>query len=106
MLEPRTRMAHLRRRAGFGVAPGEIERRLNDGYEATVASLVESGGVSDGLADLDRQIGGILDFGNIDDVRTWWIYRMIHSERPLVEKMTFFWHGHRSEERRVGKEGR
>jgi uncharacterized protein (DUF1800 family) len=94
MLEPRTRMAHLLRRAGFGVAPGEIERRLNDGYEATVASLVESGGVSDGLADLDRQIGGILDFGNIDDVRTWWIYRMIHSERPLVEKMTFFWHGH------------
>ena len=56
MLEPRTRMAHLLRRAGFGVAPGEIERRLNDGYEATVASLVESGGVSDGLADLDRQI--------------------------------------------------
>jgi uncharacterized protein (DUF1800 family) len=87
-------MAHLLRRAGFGVAPGEIERRLDDGYEATVAGLVEPGGVPDGLADLDRQIGGILDFANIDDVRTWWIYRMIHGGRPLVEKMTFFWHGH------------
>src|ERR1035437_5744331 len=94
MLEPRMRMAHLLRRAGFGVGPGEIERRRDDGYGATVESLAAPGGVPHRLADLGRQIRGILAFANIDDVRTWWIYRMIHSERPLVEKMTFFWHGH------------
>src|SRR5579862_8084322 len=87
-------MAHLLRRAGFGPAPGEIDARLNDGYDATVNALVESGNISDGLADLDKQIGGILDFNAIEDVRAWWIYRMIHSRRPLVEKMAFFWHGH------------
>ncbi len=92
-LGPRTRLAHLLRRAGFGPAPGELDARLADGYEATVRSLLEPGG-DDGLGDVDRQIGEVLDFGNIDDVRTWWIYRMIHSRRPLVEKMAFFWHGH------------
>ncbi len=87
-------MAHLLRRAGFGPAPGEIEARLNDGFEQTVRLLLEPGGVSDGLGEIDRQIGGLLDFNNIEDVRTWWIYRMIHSQRPLIEKMTFLWHGH------------
>jgi uncharacterized protein (DUF1800 family) len=87
-------MAHLLRRAGFGPAPGEIEAHLNDGFEATVRLLLEPGGVADGLGEIDRQIGGLLDFNNVDDVRTWWIYRMIHNQRPLVEKMTFFWHGH------------
>jgi uncharacterized protein (DUF1800 family) len=87
-------MAHLLRRAGFGTEPGELDERMNQGYEATVHDLLESGSVSEGLKDLDEQIGGILDFSSIDDVRTWWIYRMIHSRRPLVEKMAFFWHGH------------
>src|SRR5450432_320540 len=93
-MDPRTRLAHLLRRAGFGVAPGELERRAADGYEATVQALVEPGNGDDGLGDLDHQIGGLLDFANIDDVRTWWVYRMIHSRQPLVEKMAFFWHGH------------
>ena len=87
-------MAHLLRRAGFGPAAGELDARLGDGYQATVQSLLEPGAVADGLGDLDRHIGDLFDFGNIDEVRTWWIYRMIHSQRPLIEKMTFFWHGH------------
>lgn len=93
-IDRRTQMAHLLRRAGFGAAPGEVEARLADGYETTVRAFVDSGSSGDDLAELDRQIGGLLDFGNIDDVRTWWVYRMIHSKRPLVEKMAFFWHGH------------
>jgi uncharacterized protein (DUF1800 family) len=94
LLEPRVRMAHFLRRAGFGHAPGEIDTRLNDGYETTVRTFVESGSVPDGLGDVDQHIGDIFDFNAIEDVRTWWIYRMIHSQRPLVEKMAFFWHGH------------
>ena len=93
-LDPRVRMAHLLRRAGFGPAPGEIDARLDAGYEATVQELVESGAVAEGLSEIDRQIGGILDFGDVQDVRAWWVYRMIHSRRPLVEKIAFFWHGH------------
>src|SRR5581483_1264430 len=30
----------------------------------------------------------------IDDARQRWLFRMIHSERPLQEKMTLFWHNY------------
>ena len=92
-MDPRKRMAHLLRRAGFGVAPRELDRRLAVGFERTVHELLEFEG-DDGLAEVDRLVGGILDFSAIDDVRTWWVYRMVHTRRPLVEKMAFFWHGH------------
>ncbi|MFI5179782.1 MAG: DUF1800 domain-containing protein [Thermoanaerobaculia bacterium] len=93
-MEPRLRLAHLLRRAGFGPSPGEVEARLVDGYEETVRRLVEPGSEDPELTSLDRQIGTLLDLGNIEDVRTWWTFRMIHSRRPLIEKMAFFWHGH------------
>ena len=31
---------------------------------------------------------------NIDDARQRWLFRMVHSDRPLQEKMTLFWHNH------------
>ena len=87
-------MAHLLRRAGFGPAPGEVKARLEAGYERSVVELVEFQGVDDGLAEVDHLVGGLLDFNQIEDVRTWWVYRMVHSRRPLVEKASLFWHGH------------
>jgi uncharacterized protein (DUF1800 family) len=32
--------------------------------------------------------------GRIEALRAWWLDRMVHSPRPLEEKMTLFWHGH------------
>ena len=31
---------------------------------------------------------------DIDDARQRWMFRMIHTRRPLQEKMTLFWHNH------------
>lgn len=31
---------------------------------------------------------------NIEDARQRWLFRMVHSQRPLQEKMTLFWHQH------------
>jgi uncharacterized protein (DUF1800 family) len=87
-------MAHLLRRAGFGAAPGEVNTRLDAGYERSVVELVEFHGVDDGLAEVDHLVGGLLDFNQIEDVRTWWVYRMVHTRRPLLEKLSLFWHGH------------
>ena len=30
----------------------------------------------------------------IEELRAWWLDRMVHSPRPLEEKLTLFWHGH------------
>jgi uncharacterized protein (DUF1800 family) len=32
--------------------------------------------------------------GRIEELRAWWLDRMVRSPRPLEEKMTLFWHGH------------
>ena len=55
--------------------------------------------------DVDDQIGkpgyvGITARGefqpavNITDARQRWLFRMVHTERPLQEKMALFWHNH------------
>jgi hypothetical protein len=31
---------------------------------------------------------------NIDDARQRWLFRMVHTRRPLQEKMALFWHNH------------
>ena len=31
---------------------------------------------------------------NIGALQRWWLYRMTHSRRQLLEKMAFFWHDH------------
>ena len=41
-----------------------------------------------------RAAGGFQPLTNIDDARQRWLFRMVHSERPLQEKMALFWHNH------------
>jgi uncharacterized protein (DUF1800 family) len=41
-----------------------------------------------------RQQRQAADRQQIQQVRKWWIERMIETPRPLEEKMTLFWHGH------------
>ena len=53
-MDPRKRMAHLLRRAGFGVAPRELDRRLAVGFERTVHELLEFEG-DDGLAEVEQR---------------------------------------------------
>jgi uncharacterized protein (DUF1800 family) len=38
--------------------------------------------------------GAFLPNSNIEDARQRWLFRMVHSQRPLQEKMTLFWHNH------------
>jgi uncharacterized protein (DUF1800 family) len=41
-----------------------------------------------------RAAGGFQPLANIDDARQLWMFRMVHSQRPLQEKMALFWHNH------------
>ncbi len=95
---------HLLRRAGFGGSQDEIIAYANAGPSATIDHLVNYDRISD---DVDSHIGDAAYLGvtshsggafnprdNIDDARQRWLFRMVHSKRPLQEKMALFWHNH------------
>ena len=93
---------HLLRRAGFGPSADDLARFEEMSASLAVDYLVEYERIPD---DVDSKIGnsayvGITTRGqfspnsNIEDARQRWLFRMVHSERPLQEKMALFWHNH------------
>jgi uncharacterized protein (DUF1800 family) len=93
---------HLLRRAGFGATPAEVEHYAGIGFHRAIDELIEFHRVPD---DVDSKIGtpgyvGVTTRGEfspstvINDARQRWLFRMVHSRRPLQEKMTLFWHNH------------
>jgi len=93
---------HLVRRAGFGVSAPEAGTFANMSTPAAVDYFVDYEAHAD---DVDSKIGHP-DYAqvttknaftpdiDIDDARQRWLFRMIHTRRPLQEKMALFWHNH------------
>ena len=89
------RVGHLLRRAGFGGTPEEVQAYAQKGLAATIDELVEyQAKPSDLEVTLQQVQGDLVDLHNLEDIQTWWLFRMLHTQRPLEEKMTLFWHGH------------
>ncbi len=86
------RVGHLLRRAGFGASRAELDRFAGMGLQATIDYLIDYEKVDNGALD-QRLAARTYDFTNPRDVARWWTVRMVHTARPLEEKMTFFWHG-------------
>jgi uncharacterized protein (DUF1800 family) len=95
---------HLLRRAGFGARQDELDTFSNFTRFAAVDQLVNYENIPD---DVDSKIGQAGYAGvtpstsgpfapnsNINDARQRWLFRMLHTNRPLQEKMTLFWHNH------------
>jgi uncharacterized protein (DUF1800 family) len=94
--------AHARRllwRAGFGATPSELDHFTARGRTATIDWLVRGGRgphghralVGPAPHDGGRRLDPVNEWG--DEV-LWWLDRMVRSQRPLVEKLTLFWHDH------------
>ncbi len=82
-------IAHLFRRAGFGATRDELEAYAARGYAEAVEDLVNP----ERLPPLDEDI--ITRYIDGENHFIWagtWIYRMVVTKRPLVEKMALFWH--------------
>ncbi len=88
------RAGHLLRRAGCGPSWRDIRRALSDGPGKTVDRLLRGDA---GTEDLNREIDGYEAQGPnarpIDELRGWWLRRMIETPHPLLERMTLFFHG-------------
>src|ERR1700687_4566669 len=86
-------MGHLFRRAGFGAARDQLEAALDQGYEATVESLIHPEAAPALEEDLIyRYYPDMKEARQIDPAQSLWVYRMINTRRPLEEKLTLFWH--------------
>lgn len=90
--------AHVRRlfwRAGFGATPAEARTWARRGKAATLAWILD-GGAGPVLRGPEPRVDG----RRLDPVNEWghdmlwWLDRMVRSQRPLVEKLTLFWHDH------------
>jgi len=92
----------LLRRAGFGPNADDLARFEESPVSVVVDYLVDYDRLPD---DVDSKIGlpayvSVTTRGefspntNIDDARQRWLFRMVHSQRPLQEKMALFWHNH------------
>ncbi|GAC1416104.1 MAG: hypothetical protein NVSMB64_26330 [Candidatus Velthaea sp.] len=87
--------AHLLRRAGFGGPAAEIAQLTALGPQGAVDSLLHPSGDDSSFplypdATLLYAMGGKAR----QATQMWWLDRMLRTQRPLLEKMTLFWHGH------------
>ena len=95
-------LEHLLRRAGFGASSAELTTYSRLSYSQAVDRLVNYDALPDTV---DANLGkagfvGTTSRGAFspntvaDDARQRWLFRMVHSDRPLQEKMTLFWHNY------------
>ncbi|MCS6851265.1 MAG: DUF1800 domain-containing protein [Gemmataceae bacterium] len=89
------KVGHLYRRAAFGASWPELHDALRDGPDKTIDALLRGG---PGQEEFDRLMAplahSLADANNGSQLRAWWLYRMLYSPHPLLEKMTLFWHNH------------
>jgi uncharacterized protein (DUF1800 family) len=105
-------IAHLYRRAGFGITNTKAQSIAINGYASAVDTLL-NGAAPDPAASLvtptpapnpkagagpesleDRKARQQIRAQQKRDIAVWWMQRMTATENPLREKMTLFWHGH------------
>ncbi|MBI3261966.1 MAG: DUF1800 domain-containing protein [Acidobacteria bacterium] len=98
------RMDHLFRRTGFGASAEDVQLFGALGYQGAVDLLtdfeqfpddIDSFIGSSGYAGVTASAGGAFRPNTVvNDARQRWLFRMVHSQRPLQEKMALFWHDH------------
>jgi uncharacterized protein (DUF1800 family) len=86
------RAGHLYRRAAFGASWEQLQQSLSDGPQRTIDKLLRP---QSDAAQFNRTYDEYeTATGSVDQLRAWWLRRMIQTPYPLLEKMTLFWHSH------------
>ena len=81
-------------RAGFGPAPGQAEALAGQPLEQVVQSLTRPSGAATlhGPEPTDDEGNALAPADAWGHDHCWWLDRMVRSDQPLVERMTFIWH--------------
>ncbi|MBV8981407.1 MAG: DUF1800 family protein, partial [Acidimicrobiia bacterium] len=113
MDETASAIAHLYRRAGFGIGAEDLDAATARGYAATVDRVLATSGPDPAAAEVavptltPAQPAGARN-ATIEQRKTmrralhqesvqlarWWLQRMARAANPLAEKLPLFWHGH------------
>jgi uncharacterized protein (DUF1800 family) len=86
------RAAHLFRRASFGASWAEHQQALHDGPRKTIERLLRGGEGQEAF--YAEALRSAKTGTGVESLPAWWLYVMLHTPRPLLEKITLFWHGH------------
>jgi uncharacterized protein (DUF1800 family) len=96
------RVAHLLRRMTIAVSAAELDRAMSEGYQKTVARLVDAPPAEPPALPAAENATSQTAV-KLGDLQTWWVDWMVKSPTPLAEALTLFWHGHfTSDYRKVG----
>jgi uncharacterized protein (DUF1800 family) len=95
-------LEHVLRRVGFGASTDDLARYAGQSLGTVIDTLLnyeqEPNDVDDHIG--KREYVGVTTRGQfspntvINDARQRELFRMVHSRRPLQEKMALFWHNH------------
>ena len=91
------RVVHLHRRAGFGATWDELQRDLSEGYKPSIDRVLRSVSAEDSseFDSVTRHMGlSAVGSNRSNQLKAWWILRMLRSPYPLREKLTLMWHNH------------
>ena len=96
-LSEREKGAHLLRRFGLGASEAELDYYLQGGYRAAVERLLDPM-VTEEPYSIDIESVARDKNGKVvlqpRFVSVWWGMKLLTTRRPLLEKMTVFWHDH------------
>ncbi len=92
--QERERVAHLLRRFGLGASEAEIDYYGKDGWLGAVDRLLDYASAPEGPVLEPEAFTGKQAGLKPQELRAWWAHRLIATQRPLLEKMTLFWHDH------------
>src|SRR5688572_347489 len=89
--------AHLYQRAGFGATAPELDEAVKLGPTAVIDRLCNPP-ATPAAAQFEKSIASLAERtaagGNPQQLPAWWLYRMLGTSDPLLEKLTLFFHGH------------
>ena len=86
---------HLLSRLQFGVSAEEVQRAVDEGLEATLDRLLSEQAESESFLKTEAALRETaFATSSLEDLKTWWHYRMLASANPVREKLALHWHNH------------
>jgi uncharacterized protein (DUF1800 family) len=90
----RSLAAHLYRRAAFGATLAQLDAAAKQSPATVVEQIVRASEGAESARPANELAQSVLSTNDPQQLAAWWVYVMLSSTSPLLERMTLFWHGH------------